>query len=83
MAPMPGEDGAAKGTLGGGDGYFFKKGLTADQIKAGLKWLAFEELTPGKGQFDYVRAEAAEPAGRPAPAADLCKPGSDAQKQDD
>ena len=29
IGPMPGDGGAAKGTLGGGSGYFFKKGLTA------------------------------------------------------
>src|SRR6266511_1768695 len=28
MGPLPGADGPAKGTLGGGEGYFFKKGLT-------------------------------------------------------
>ncbi len=71
IAPMPGDGGAAKGALGGGNGYFFKKGLTADQIKAGLKWLAFENLTPGQGQFNYVVAEGDRPAGRSAPAADL------------
>ena len=59
IAPMPGDGGPAKGALGGGNGYFFKKGLTADQIKAGLKWLAFENLTPGQGQFNYVVAEGA------------------------
>ncbi|HXR41378.1 MAG TPA: hypothetical protein VN738_03160, partial [Acidothermaceae bacterium] len=29
-----------------------------DQIKAGLLWLEFENLTPGKGQFNYERAKA-------------------------
>ena len=68
MAPMPGQDGAAKGTLGGGEGYFFKKGLTPDQIKAGLKWIAYEKLTPGKGQFDYARAKPQNyPVGLPQP----------------
>ncbi len=68
MAPMPGQDGAAKGTLGGGEGYFFKKGLTADQVKAGLKWIAYEKLTPGKGQFDYARAKPQnQPVGLPEP----------------
>ncbi len=69
MAPMPGQDGAAKGTLGGGEGYFFKKDLTPEQVKAGLKWIAFEKLTPGKGQFDYARAKPQNQPGRPAPAA--------------
>jgi multiple sugar transport system substrate-binding protein len=68
MGPMPGQDGPAKGTLGGGEGYFFKKGLTADQVQAGLKWLAFEKLTPGKGQFDYARAKPQnQPVGLPEP----------------
>ncbi|MFR9777200.1 ABC transporter substrate-binding protein [Micromonospora sp. MS34] len=81
MAPMPGQDGPAKGTLGGGEGYFFKKGLTPEQVKAGLKWLAFEKLTPGEGQFDYVRAKPQnQPVGLPQPT--LFAVGSDAQKKD-
>jgi ABC-type glycerol-3-phosphate transport system substrate-binding protein len=68
MGPLPGQDGPAKGTLGGGEGYFFKKGLSPEQIKAGLKWLAYEKLTPGKGQFDYVRAKPQNnPVGLPQP----------------
>jgi hypothetical protein len=68
MAPMPGQDGAAKGTLGGGEGYFFRKDLSPDQVKAGLKWIAFEKLTPGKGQFDYARAKPQnQPVGLPQP----------------
>ena len=81
MAPLPGQDGPAKATLGGGEGYFFKKGLTDDQIKAGLKWIAFEKLTPGKGQFDYARAKPQnQPVGLPQPL--LFAAGSDAQKQE-
>jgi ABC-type glycerol-3-phosphate transport system substrate-binding protein len=81
MAPMPGQDGAAKGTLGGGEGYFFRKDLTPDQVKAGLKWIAFEKLTPGKGQFDYARAKPQnQPVGLPQPL--LFTNGSDAQKQE-
>jgi multiple sugar transport system substrate-binding protein len=68
MGPMPGQDGPAKGTLGGGEGYFFKKGLSEEQVKAGLMWLAYEKLTPGKGQFDYVRAKPEnQPVGLPQP----------------
>jgi len=68
MGPMPGQDGPAKGTLGGGEGYFFKKDLSADQVKAGLMWLAYEKLTPGKGQFDHVRAKPEnQPVGLPQP----------------
>jgi hypothetical protein len=68
VAPLPGQDGLAKSTLGGGDGYFFKKGLTDAQVKAGLKWVAYEKLTVGKGQFDYPRAKPQNyPVGVPQP----------------
>ncbi len=81
MGPLPGEGGAAKGTLGGGEGYFFKKGLTDAQVKAGLKWLAFEKLTPGKGQFDYPRAKPQNnPVGLPQP--QLFTVGSATQKEE-
>jgi ABC-type glycerol-3-phosphate transport system substrate-binding protein len=81
MAPMPGQDGAAKGTLGGGEGYFFRKDLTPEQVKAGLKWIAFEKLTPGKGQFDYARAKTQnQPVGLPQPL--LFANGTEAQKQE-
>ncbi|MFC7527459.1 ABC transporter substrate-binding protein [Actinoplanes sp. GCM10030250] len=81
MAPLPGQDGAAKGTLGGGEGYFFKKDLSPEQVKAGLKWLAYQKLTPGKGQFDYARAKPQNyPVGLPQPL--LFTNGSDAQKQE-
>jgi len=81
MGPMPGQDGTAKGTLGGGEGYFFKKGLSPEQVKAGLMWLAYEKLTPGKGQFDYVRSKPQnEPVGLPQP--QLFTVGSDAHKTD-
>jgi len=82
IAPMPGDGGAAKGALGGGNGYFLKKGLSADQIKAGLKWLAFEEFTPGQGQFNYVVQQSIGlPVGLPQPL--IWKPGSAQQKSDD
>jgi ABC-type glycerol-3-phosphate transport system substrate-binding protein len=68
MGPMPGQDGPAKATLGGGEGYFFKKGLSKEEVEAGLKWLAYQKLTPGKGQFDYVRAKPQNnPVGLPQP----------------
>jgi hypothetical protein len=45
-------------------------------------WLAFEKLTPGKGQFDYARAKPQnQPVGLPQP--QLFTPGSAAFKQDD
>ena len=81
VAPLPGQDGLAKGTLGGGEGYFFKKDLTPEQVKAGLKWIAYQKLTPGKGQFDYVRAKPQNyPVGLPQPL--LFANGTEAQKQE-
>jgi multiple sugar transport system substrate-binding protein len=65
MAPMPDQ----KGTLIGGDGYMFNVKDTPAQIKAGLKWLQFENLTPGKGRNDWKRAAASgAPVGLPEPA---------------
>nr|BBJ49430.1 hypothetical protein SAVMC3_20590 [Streptomyces avermitilis] len=65
LAPMPG----GKGTLIGGDGYMFNKKATPAQIKAGLKWLDFMFLTPGKGFLgDYARAKKNDaPVGLPEP----------------
>jgi multiple sugar transport system substrate-binding protein len=82
IGPMPGGDGPAKATLGGGSGYFFKKGLTPAQIKAGLQWVNYEELTPGKGQFDYVaQKDMGVPVGLPEPL--IWNPGTAVQKQDE
>jgi ABC-type glycerol-3-phosphate transport system substrate-binding protein len=82
MGPMPGDNGTAKATLGGGNGYFFKKGLTPDQIRAGVAWINYEELTPGQGQFNYVAQKAMDlPVGLPQP--QIWVPGSEAQRKDD
>jgi multiple sugar transport system substrate-binding protein len=82
MGPMPGDNGPAKATLGGGNGYFFKKGLTPDQIKAGVAWVNYEMLTPGVGQFNYsARKAIGLPVGLPQP--QIWVPGSDVQKKDD
>jgi multiple sugar transport system substrate-binding protein len=65
MGPMPG--GAS--TLLGGDGYLFNVKDTDDQVKAGLLWLEFQNLTPGQGQFNYARASAEKAGvGLPEPA---------------
>jgi multiple sugar transport system substrate-binding protein len=62
--PMPGDG----GTLLGGDGYMFNKKDTPAQIEAGIKFLNFEFLTPGAGQFNFKRAKAAgQPVGLPEP----------------
>jgi multiple sugar transport system substrate-binding protein len=64
IAPMPG----GKATLLGGDGYMFNVKDTPAQIKAGVEWLQFENLTPGAGQFDYQRSAAQNiPVGLPEP----------------
>jgi multiple sugar transport system substrate-binding protein len=82
MGPMPGDNGPAKATLGGGNGYFFKKGLSAAQIRAGVAFINFEELTPGQGQFNYEAQQSMGlPVGLPQP--QLWVPGSDVQKKDD
>lgn len=58
----------AKASLSGGDGYMFHPKATPEQIKAGLKWLEFHELTPGKGQFNYERSKTqGRPVGLPIP----------------
>jgi multiple sugar transport system substrate-binding protein len=83
MGPMPGDNGPAKATLGGGNGYFFKKGLSPAQIKAGVAFVNYEELTPGQGQqFNYVALKGMGlPVGLPQP--QIWVPGSDVQKKDD
>ncbi|MCX3059094.1 ABC transporter substrate-binding protein [Streptomyces beihaiensis] len=65
LAPMPG----GQGTLAGGDGYMFNKKDTPAQIKAGLKWLDYTFLTPGRGYMnDYKRTAAHnDPVGLPEP----------------
>jgi ABC-type glycerol-3-phosphate transport system substrate-binding protein len=64
LAPMPG----AQGTLIGGDGYMFNPKSSPDQIKAGILWLEFENLTPGKGQFDWAQKKIdKQPVGLPQP----------------
>jgi multiple sugar transport system substrate-binding protein len=64
IAPMPGE----QATLLGGDGYMFNVKDTPAQIKAGVQWLQFENLTPGAGQFNYQRAaQQNTPVGLPEP----------------
>jgi multiple sugar transport system substrate-binding protein len=57
-----------KASLSGGDGYMFNPKASPEKIKAGLLWLEFHELTPGKGQFNYERAKAqGRPVGLPIP----------------
>ncbi|MBR7832265.1 extracellular solute-binding protein [Actinospica durhamensis] len=79
MAPLPGVS-SPTATLLGGDGYMFNKKDTAAQIQAGIKFLNFEFLTPGDGQFNYTRtAQQGQPVGLPEP--DLFTSGSAADQQ--
>jgi len=80
MGPMPGADGYGKAALAGGNGYFFRKGDTAAQIKAGLEWISYEFLTPGQGQFDY-KAMASEKLAVGLPEPQLFTAGSAADTQ--
>jgi multiple sugar transport system substrate-binding protein len=64
IAALPGNS----ATLLGGDGYMFNVKDTPAQIKAGVEWLQFENLTPGAGQFNYQRAKQQNtPVGLPEP----------------
>ncbi|MDH6108045.1 multiple sugar transport system substrate-binding protein [Kitasatospora sp. MAP12-15] len=64
VGPMPGRT----ATLVGGDGYMFNKKDTPAQIQAGIKFIDYEFLTSGIGQFDYARkAGEKEPVGLPEP----------------
>ncbi|WP_327393263.1 extracellular solute-binding protein [Streptomyces sp. NBC_01186] len=65
FAPMPG----GKGTLIGGDGYMFNKKASPEKIKAGLRWLEWTFLTPGRGFVNnYERLDKdGSPVGLPEP----------------
>ena len=55
MGPLPSVTGTAAGSLSGGNDYIFAPHDTAAQIEAGIKFINFEDLTPGDGQFNFVR----------------------------
>ncbi len=55
MAPLPSLTGTPAGSLSGGNSYIFSPKDTPAQIEAGVKWLNFEDLTPGQGQFNFHR----------------------------
>jgi ABC-type glycerol-3-phosphate transport system substrate-binding protein len=68
MGPLPSLTGKPAGSLGGGNDYIFAKHDTPAQIKAGIKFIDFEDLTPGQGQFNYARIKAGgQPVGFPEP----------------
>jgi multiple sugar transport system substrate-binding protein len=57
-----------KGTLGGGDGYMFKAGLSPAKIKAGLTWLSYKTVAPDRIAESLGRAnQNKEPVGLPQP----------------
>ena len=68
MGPLPSLSGTPAASLSGGNDYVFAKHDTPAQIEAGIKWLNFENLTPGTGQFNFVRQKAdGYPVGFPEP----------------
>jgi multiple sugar transport system substrate-binding protein len=65
LGPVP--DG--KGTLGGGEGYLFKAGLSPEKIQAGLKWLTFWFTSADRYEAeDKWSSETKQPVGLPEPA---------------
>ena len=68
MGPLPSTSGTPAGSLSGGNDYMFAKRDTPAQIEAGIKWLVFENLTPGVGFYNYARQKAdGFPVGFPEP----------------
>ena len=68
MGPLPSASGTPAGSLGGGNTYIFAKHDTPAQIEAGIKFIDFEDLTPGVGQFNFARIKAdGLPVGFPEP----------------
>ena len=59
MGPLPSLTGTPAGSLGGGNAYVFAKHDTPAQIQAGIKFIDFEDLTPGVGTtFNFARLKA-------------------------
>src|ERR1700678_951740 len=68
MAPLPSLTGTPAGSLSGGNDYMFSPKDSPAQIAAGVKWINFEDLTPGVGQFNFARQKAdGFPVGFPEP----------------
>jgi ABC-type glycerol-3-phosphate transport system substrate-binding protein len=68
MGALPSLNGHPAGSLSGGNDYMFAKHDTPAQIEAGIKFIDFEDLTPGDGQFNYARVKAdGLPVGFPEP----------------
>jgi hypothetical protein len=58
MGPLPSLTGTPAGSLSGGNDFVFAKHDSPAQIKAGIKFINFENLTPGTGQFNFARQKA-------------------------
>ena len=58
MGPLPSLTGTPAGSLSGGNDYIFAPHDTPAQIEAGIKFIDFEDLTPGDGQFNFARQKA-------------------------
>ncbi len=68
MGPLPSLTGTPAGSLSGGNDYIFAPHDTPAQIEAGIKFIDFEDLTPGDGQFNFSRMKADSlPVGFPEP----------------
>jgi ABC-type glycerol-3-phosphate transport system substrate-binding protein len=68
MGPLPSVTGTPAASLSGGNDFMFAKSDTPAQIEAGIKWINFEDLTPGVGQFNFARLKAdGQPVGFPEP----------------
>ena len=68
MGPLPSLTGKPAASLSGGNDYMFAKSDTPAQIEAGIKFIDFEDLTPGLGQFNFARVKASgQPVGFPEP----------------
>src|SRR5580692_1839898 len=59
MGPLPSMSGTPAGSRGGGNVYVFAKHDSPAQIEAGIKFIDFEDLTPGQGvTFNFARQKA-------------------------
>jgi ABC-type glycerol-3-phosphate transport system substrate-binding protein len=68
MGPLPSVTGTPAASLSGGNDYMFAKSDTPAQIEAGIKFINFENLTPGVGQFNFARIKKdGQPVGFPEP----------------
>ncbi len=68
MGPIPSTSGTPAGSLSGGNDDMFAKRDTSAQIRAGIKFLNYEYLTPGVAQLNFARAKAdGLPVGFPEP----------------